>query len=394
MKRVAIAGIYEKINYGTVLQCFALQKALEANQIDAKVINRKGIQKEISRNRRRYYRQHAVDISLYKAKLGLVFHILRQKADKKFAAEMAQRKNAFSAFVQEYISFTDAIANFSALTQFCKSVDSVLVGSDQLWLPVNLYGDFYTLSFVPDGVKRLSYATSFGISNMMEKERKIAQTFLQKMDWITVREKSGQKLVQELTSRDADLVCDPTILFTADEWDRYIPSAKLKNIPEKYIFCYFLGKNRESREFARDLSRKTGLPIVALRHMDEFIDFDEAFGDIAPYNAGPAEFIDLIRNAEYVCTDSFHGTVFSILYNREFFTFFRHSAKSRFSTNSRIESLLSVAELQERLITDNSIEVKLTDRIDYTAVDKRMQKFREASKKILLDMVENHGSDN
>lgn len=394
MKRVALAAVYEKINYGTVLQCFALQKALELQQFDAKVIDRRGIQNVIAKNRRSYYRQHAADISLYKAKMGLVFHMLRQKTDKKFQSAMGLRKKAFADFIDRHIAFTEPKQDLPSLTQFCKNCDAVLVGSDQLWLPVNLYGDFYTLSFVPEGVKRLSYATSFGVANMTEQERQVAKAFLEKMDHITVREKIGQKLVHELTAKAADLVCDPTILFTAEEWDQHIRPAEMQNIPEKYIFCYFLGKNKESRRYAEALSKKTGLPIIVLRHLDEFIASDETFGDVAPYDAGPAEFVSLIRNAAYVCTDSFHGTVFSILYNKEFFTFFRHAQKNRFSTNSRIESLLSVADLGQRLIADTGAAPDLENTIDYTAVNQRIAAFREESKKILFDMVGNHDSDN
>ena len=394
MKRIALAAVYEKINYGTVLQCFALQKVLESQKIDAKVIHRCGIQKLINKNRRNYYRHHALDLSLYKAKMGLVFHILRQRTDKKFQAEMNQRKKAFADFIHGHISFTEPMEDARMLEQHCRDCDAVIVGSDQLWLPVNLFGDFYTLSFVPDGVKRLSYATSFGVADMNSRERLIAQNFLKKMDKITVREMSGQKLVHELTDKTVELVCDPTILFTAQQWDQYLKPAQLQNVPENYIFCYFLGKNMESREYARKLSRETGLPIVVLRHLDEYIAQDEQFGDVAPYDAGPAEFVSLIRNAAYVCTDSFHGTVFSILYNKVFYTFFRHAQKNRFSTNSRIESLLSVAGLEHRLISNVDTAPDFGDPIDFDAVNQRMAAFREESKKILFDMVNNDDSDN
>lgn len=112
------------------------------------------------------------------------------------------------------------------------------------------------------------------------------------------------------------VVCDPTILLTKEEWEQEAVPEKI--IPDKYILCYFLGSNIEHRKFAERLKEKTGYKIVSLNYADEYVKYSDTFADITPYDIGPREWINLIKNAEYVCTDSFHGTVFSLLFNKNF----------------------------------------------------------------------------
>ena len=143
------------------------------------------------------------------------------------------------------------------------------------------------------------------------------------------------------------LACDPTLLLTKEEWQKIA-------VKDKYILCYFLGKSIEHRKFAEKLKQKTGYKIVSLNHADEYVKYSDIFADETPYDIGPRQWINLIENAEYVCTDSFHGTIFSLINNKNFFTFERYNSKnSKISTNSRIYSLLETVQLKERLIKRN-----------------------------------------
>lgn len=232
----------------------------------------------------------------------------------------------------------------------CKdNYSSVLVGSDQLWLPGNIAADYYTLNFVPETVNSIAYATSFGQSSLPKNSAKKAEVFLKKIKHIGVREESGQKLVKEIANRDVPVVCDPTLLFTGDEWMAI--QQKEPIIKGKYILCYFLGNNPPHREFAKRLKEVTGCKIIALTHLDEFVKSDEGYADETPYDIDPADFLNLIRNAEYVCTDSFHCSVFSILYKRQFFTFRRYNRNTKQSTNSRLDTLFHMAGITGRLLT-------------------------------------------
>ena len=158
-----------------------------------------------------------------------------------------------------------------------------------------------------------------------------------------------------------------------------------------YILVYFLGVNQQHREFVRKLKEKTGYKIVALQHCDEFVEKDVGFADDALYEVGPSEFVNLIRNAQFVCTDSFHGSCFSILNHKKFFTFNRFDDDDNQSTNTRIDSLLSIAGLENRRLNlralGESIPDQILDDIDYDTVDARLCTQRVESIRFLRDAL-------
>ena len=144
------------------------------------------------------------------------------------------------------------------------------------------------------------------------------------------------------------------------------------------------------REFACRMKKETGCKIVALTHIDYYIKNDEGYADETPYNIGPAEFINLIRNATYVCTDSFHCSVFSILYRKNFFVFHRYTQDTRYSTNNRLETLLNIVNIPERILEGHeSIQSCLDMKIDYDSVNVKLDNIRQISfnylKKALAD---------
>ena len=177
---------------------------------------------------------------------------------------------------------------------------------------------------------------------------------------------------------------------------RYYVADSDRIILDKYILCYFLVSNIEHRKFAERLRNKTGYKIVSLNHADEYVKYSDTVADITPYDIGPREWINLIKNAEYVCTDSFHGTVFSLLFNKAFFDFRRYNSKNKNNTNSRIDSLLDIAGISKERILNGSenIEEVLKYKIDYKMVNQNMKAFREKSQKWLLDAIENEEDDN
>lgn len=254
--------------------------------------------------------------------------------------------------------------------------DAVIVGSDQLWTPLSLYSNFYNLMFVDDSVRKISYATSFGVSKIPKFQYKATAFFLDRFYRISVREASGKRIVDTLSKNKAKIVVDPTMLLTPEEWRHKISVSNVK-VNGKYIFCYFLGKNHEARAAANKLKQKTGLKIIAIRHMDEYVKYDEKFGDYAPYDVNPNDFVNLISKAEYVCTDSFHCSVFSILFKRKFMTFYRFNSSSKSSRNTRIDNLLSLFNIQERLYQGN-IDL-IFNEINYHEVHNRLDLLRKDS---------------
>ena len=159
-------------------------------------------------------------------------------------------------------------------------------------------------------------------------------------------------------------------------------------IKEKYIFCYFLGNNPPHRAFANRFKEKTGYKLVALQHLDELVLSDIPFADIKPFNVGPAEFVNLIANAEYVLTDSFHGTIFSLLFKKQFFTFSRFESADKASTNSRIVSLLDIVGVKGRYIkASESVDDCLRRKIDFDYAHQRIKEIQEYSRNFLSNSL-------
>lgn len=392
MKKVGIVSCYFKDNYGSMLQAYATKKILDKNEIPNETINIK-YNKDFKNGKRKYYLSQITNFKFIKNKLGMVKLKIDKKLNKQLGKNIAIRTQKYKEFRKEF-NLSRSNNTFKDLTNQAKELYSdVIVGSDQLWLPVNVVADYYTLNWVPDEINKISYSTSFGFSSIPNKYVELYRNFLNRINYLSTREESGVQIIKDIVARDAKLVCDPTILLTKDEWHE--GSSKERKYDEKYILCYFLGNNIEHRKFAERLRKKTGYKIVSLNHADEYVKYSDEFCDYAPFDIGPREWISLIENAEYVCTDSFHGTVFSILFNKMFFDFRRHNNKSKVSTNSRIDSLLDVAGIsKERILVGNEdIDKVLTYKIDYNKVDENINKFREDSQKWLFDSISWKASD-
>lgn len=380
-KKVGIVSCYFKHNYGSMLQAYATQQVLDNIGIENETIN---IDENVdfANGKKKYYMTQITNFTFIKSKLGMIKLKFDKKLKKDLGKNISIRDKKYKEFEQKF-RLTSPYKTYAELTEKCKDYSSVLVGSDQLWLPVNVVADYYTLNWVPDDVNKISLATSFGVSTVPDKYKESYKKFLNRIDNLSVRESAGVKLVSELSDKEATLVCDPTLLLTKQEWMEIQQEERI--IKDKYILCYFLGNNIEHRKFAERLKEKTGYKIVSLNHADEYVKYSDIFADETPYDIGPAEWINLIRNAEYVCTDSFHGTVFSLINNTKFFTFERYSNKnSKVSTNSRIYSLLEIVNLKERILsgTENVDDV-LKYNIDFDKVNTKLADFRNESKAFL-----------
>ncbi len=361
-----------------MLQALATQEILDIMNIPNETICIDGLKKEIHDAKMRYFRSRMFSMDVIKDKFGYLKLVAAQKMDKKLGEKISQRKKCFEAYSKSKFHVSRRYVSKAELSKHSKDYAAFLVGSDQLWLPSNIAADYYTLSFVPDNVRKIAYATSFGVSTLPEKQAESARRFIPRIDYLSVREQSGQKLIRELLGIDAKLVCDPTLLLTKDQWGNLVEDKRI--IKEKYIFCYFLGDNQFSRECARFLRKKTGYKIVALQHLDMYIRSDAAFADEAPYRIDPDGFVNLIRHAEFVCTDSFHGTVFSLIHHKKFFTFRRFWKTSTMSTNSRIDSLLNVLGCEYRLIESASdFKNALRTPLNTDSMEARLNDFRKDS---------------
>lgn len=382
IKKIAIVSCYFQKNYGSVLQALATQKIIDEYGIENVTIRYDGLEPQIKKQKYKYYARQLLNPEIVLGKLGYIkARILKKIGKSKLSENMRLRDDAIKAFERNF-RLSPIINSFEELAKFVSTYDAVLVGSDQLWLTSNLDADYYTLNWVPDGIKRISYATSFGVSSIPKRYYSFASNFLKKIDSLSVREETGKQIVKEICGRDASVICDPTIMFTGEQWLQIQKKEPLYN--KKYIFCYFLGDNPNQRDFVKRLKRATSCDIVAILHLNVYVPSDEDYADYTPYAVDSADFINYIRNAEYICTDSFHATVFSILNKKKFFTFRRFKANYVLQTNSRLDSLLEAVGLEKRILSgDADVQQWVNAEIDYSRVDEKLHEMRAANRKFL-----------
>lgn len=382
MKKIGLAVCYDTNNFGSQLQVLATIKEIENLGYNPEIIR---YEKKFSPEFILQQIPRLFNGSFIEGKLKGFAKKRKISKDIEVKRNLDIRSKRFKAFREQYfIGISQRYAGWNELvTKTEKNYDTLLCGSDQLWLPSNLESHFYTLEFAKQKAKKISYATSFGVSYIPENQKKRTARYLKDFDYLSTREIKGQEIIKTLSNKDAKVVCDPTLLFTAEQWNEILPNEKI--IPEKYIFCYYLGENAEHREAANILKNKTNYKIVTIPFLDNYVEIDKKFGDVQLYDVDSKDFVNLIRNAEYVLTDSFHGTVFSILNHKKFITFNRFSG-GKGSRNSRIDSLCTLLGLNDRRF-NKDICSEVDREIDYTNIDKKLKEFRNDSIEFLKDAL-------
>ena len=386
MKKIGLVSVHNP-NYGSMLQTYALHTYLNGIGADNEIILY--TKKNDLRQMRRL-----MNIQLVLMKGRVVYRDIYCKLfHSDISKQLSLRMSKFEDFKNKHFKFSRNHIGWKDLLTTNQDYDTFIIGSDQVWNPINIGTDFFNLLFTEDKKYRISYASSFGVSCIPNSQIKKTKQYLERIQCLSTREKTGVEIIKDLTGRDAELVCDPTLLVSKNLWDKL--KGEKRFINEKYIFCYFLGNNPEHRDFANRFKAKTGYKLVALQHLDELILSDVNFADIKPFDVGPAEFVNLISNAEFVLTDSFHGTIFSLLYHKRFFTFSRFESSSKGSTNSRVISLLEMMGVKEHHIkVTQTIDDCLKAEINFDLIDKKIDVFRQKSREYLHKALANRDDNN
>lgn len=360
---------YFHTNYGGMLQAYATVALLEELGIDYELIQ---YQKKLTVSEKIKSVPRLLNGVLLNDKYEAMVKKIGAKMHPSFEEKNAERIGAFREFDHAHFTkLSPVFVGYEALCQGARRYSAVLTGSDQLWSPAGLPTNYYNLMFVPDDIRKISLASSFGVSQIPWYQRERTKEYLNRIPFISMRENRGAEIVEELTGRSVPVLIDPVFSFDKDGWNNLIPEKPVEW--DDYIFCYFLGENKEHRAAARRLAEETGRKIVTLRHLDRYVSADEAFGDAAPYDVGPDRFLNILRNASAVCTDSFHGTVFSIIYEKQFIVFNRYSADARYSKNSRIDSLCANLGLNDRRYAGvDDIRQKMESSIQYDRIREKL----------------------
>ena len=357
MKKGLIITLYNNSNYGNKLQNLALQNVLN-KYIESETYYNIYKDEETSKIRKSYVMKYKL-----KEKLRVILSVLKNRIalEKKDIKELKKiRMNNFIEFSNKNIKTTKNKDNY----------DYYIIGSDQVWNPGLARSYIVNLGlFVASNSKVLSYAASFGIDKIPEDCKTIYRKGLNNMSDISVREEAGAKIVKDLIGKGALVVVDPTMLLTAEEWRRM--ENKPKNIEgKKYILTYFLGKISEERKnFLEKIAIENNLEIINMAQITE--------PEI--YIAGPSEFLSYIDNASIVFTDSFHASVFSILFKKPFYVLNREDHSGDMS--SRLDTLLSKFKLEDRKL--NTYEDRVSFDTDYSHTDKILEEERKKSDEFL-----------
>lgn len=364
--KAGVITFHSAHNFGATLQTWALQRVLKNYKIEASVIN---------------YHPAIID-DLYnplKGKYGMERRIAKFKLRRQNPRSL-ERYNNYTSFIKKNFNLIGDFNTYEELKAADLNLDAYIVGSDQVWNSEHIGGfdPAYFLDFVKPGPLKISYAASIGRDYILPIYHEQIKNSLKSFTSISVREKSAKKPVKALTKKEVDIVLDPTLLLPREEYNAI---KTIPNIKGKYIFVYMMEHNPEVVAFANRVSTATGLPIVQRRPNKIFKN------EIAScYTSAPGDFLGLIENAEYVITNSFHGTVFSIIYETPFVSLL-HS-----NTGSRTVDLLKALNLESHLLYNpadfddfSRFQIEQPEKLK-----KRILELRQTSLLFLLDALRNN----
>ena len=357
MKKVGIVTIYDEMNFGNRLQNYALQYILH-NELGVKCTTLVSNTENLL-------------LSMWKINfLSWLSYTPFSRFIKRNATDLRYYK--FRRFTKKFIR-TKVFWGYSQLpNDLADQFDLFIVGSDQVWnweLPVvRKYFDDFFLCFAEDNQKN-SYAASFGLSSIKNDLKMVYKQKLQTFKSLSVRENSGERIIDELLGRDSQINLDPTLLLSSSEWER-IEKKPCCVVGRPYILNYFL-----SNEYCKYKNKIDAF--ASSWGLDQYNLLDD---NVPEYISGPSEFLYWIRHASVIFTDSFHATVFSIIFDRPFIVF------ARKSMNSRIDTLLKMLHLENHFFTGEKFSESIFT-IDYKYAHKTIEQEKEVSMDYLKKIV-------
>jgi coenzyme F420-reducing hydrogenase beta subunit len=339
MNKVGIITWIRYQNYGTVLQATAL----------ADVIHKMGYNPvEID------YRPRSInDDSRFNFYIGLNDIKKRIKNIFNRLYESPRKTELYDNYLFANLSMTIPCNTEPELRALNEVFDAFVCGSDQIWTPVG-FNDKYFLSFVNNPEKMVAYAPSLGLPEIknpvIAKKMKI---LINRFKHLSVREQKGAEIIQKLCNKKAEVVLDPTLLVSSREWGKIEEQADYgqKNMPEKYIICYFLGDYSRYMKKVKEMSKALNMPYFVIPQFKK----QAHKSDAVPFEVGPAEFLKLWAHASYAIIDSFHGLAFSLNYNIPFTVFKRFRENDSLNQNSRILNILKITGMEKRLADENRL---------------------------------------
>lgn len=366
-------------NYGAVLQAYALQQCLRQCGHEPCDLVYRGSNETVPSSKKASPLARFKGIFLSSGTFSHSLGVIKSKRGR------AERERVFKRFQREHLSLSADVYDYSGLQGIVDEYDAFICGSDQVWNPrvhggVNDPG--YFLQFACGKARTVAYAPSFGVSSLPDACRENLGIYVGRIDHVSVREDSGAALLAD-AGVSAPVVVDPTMLLSSDDYDEI--AVRPDWLPERYLAVYKFGERGEYDRRIKETARRLGLPVVNIPAAVDPI-FRTRWG------IGPSEFLAIVRDAELVCTDSFHATVFSILYRTSCIVFPRDVPGSKKSMNSRMEGLLDRLGMKSCYVSDCADwDEAMSAAQDYAEAHRRLSAWRAESDDFLVRSLQGVG---
>lgn len=352
---------HHSYNCGSMLQSYALQTVIEKMGISCEIVNFSNA------GQGRVYSVLAKDSDLKSIVKNMLLFPHRDRIQANF--------DGYEAFMNKYLNLSGAVIHeASSLTD--EGYDILVAGSDQVWnITIEDGDDAYFLSWVKQA-KKVAYAPSFGAKNPLRYARDSGfySDILADFDHLSIREGNGRKWIAEMTSRDVPVLLDPTLLLDQVE---YLALEEEIALPGRYIFYYGPSYDRKNNTLIREISRKYKLPVVAFNAKSYFVKGMQFSKFLLPQTENPRVFLSLIKNASLVITTSFHGSLFSSIYRRPFWTI-KQGGMVR--DDDRVATFMSQLCLEDRMVPqkfDQSFDYRAP--VDYEPYEQSLRELKIAS---------------
>lgn len=361
LKRTATITWIRYNNFGSLLQAYALQNSILKLGFDNKILDDKEIMSSVESHDTNFFQKITTKVSDIKN------DVLYPRW--KYAEREAQAM--YEKFKNDHLSIDHDIFPLESLNN---KYGQIVCGSDQIWYP-GLSDDYYYASFFKG--KKIAYAPSIGVGKFPDdKFTAHIHSLLNDFKCISIREIEGASELSRLLGRNIHQALDPTLLLEKEDWEKLTNCVPFDGEP--YILCYFLTKSRWYVNFVRKFADEKKLKIKVICTSPEFSKWQ------APIIAGPVEFLSSIKDASMILTDSFHGSIFSILFEKDFYTFQRFGMSKNKNPDTRVSNLLSLLNLNNRYIHSSDLNrVGIMDPINYESVNSRLSQARIKSANLL-----------
>lgn len=332
IKTITCHDVY---NLGASLQAYALLHYLENKGHDVEIIDYKPDYLS------RHYKLWIVANPIYDKPIIKQLYLLAKLPGRLWALK---RKKVFDNFTTKYLKLTKRYNSYEELKANPPIADCYIAGSDQIWNTLFQNGRdaaFY-MDFGTANTKRISYAASFATPKIVPEYKEFVSNKLKGINAISIREKTSLPLLTELGRQDGIAVCDPVFLLSKHEWNDTLEKEHLSScISEKYVLVYLTDKGPQIEQIAQTIKQNTGWQIYSVG-ANKAKCADKSF-----INAGPLDFVRLIRDAQFVISNSFHATAFSLIMGTKFCVVNRID-----NINERMKSILTDYNLSNRLVTE------------------------------------------